>query len=397
MAPDLAEALVHIDDIVAAQADADWVEVSRHLAPLRRHLLLKGRAGNWAPASPKTTIRSLRDAYGAQLEGWVKEGIDLDLDRHVARVVVPALLRIYTSAAESYEHTKRQRWALDFDDLEVTALQLLTTDTDARTYWQQEVEALLVDEFQDTNGRQRDLLQALNGDGRKLFVVGDGKQSIYRFRGADVTVFRQEREAIEADGRAYALATSYRAHRPLIDCLNALLRPVLGEEDPTRPYVEPFAALAHYRDAPAEGLQPPYVELQLCVGSKSGGALDRAAQAVGARLAELVEAGEITLEADDEESGGRSSRPLDYGDIAILCRASTSFPAYENALEAAGIPYLTIAGRGFYDRPEVRDLINALGALADPTDDLALTGLLRSPALGVSDMTALSLARDTTH
>ena len=387
LVPDLTEALTHIDTIATAQAAGDWAEVSRHLAPLRSHLLLKGRQANWDTVSPKETIRRLREQYDARLEDLVKKGIDLDLDRRVAREVVPALLRFYVRAAETYTHVKQQLRALDFDDLEAIAVQLLEEDADARAYWQQEVQALLVDEFQDTNGRQRDLLRALSGAGHKLFVVGDGKQSIYRFRGADVTVFRAERQAIEADGTGLQLATSYRAHRGLIHCLNTLLRPVLGDaEDPERPYVEPFSELAPYRDAPAGGLQPPYVELHLAVGSKSDGALDRAAQVLSARLAELVEAGGITLEVEDEESGGRTSRLLNYGDIAILCRASTAFPAYENALEAAGIPYLTIAGRGFYDRPEVRDLVNALGALADPTDDLALAGLLRSPALGLSDM-----------
>ena len=83
--------------------------------------------------------------------------------------------------------------------------------------------------------------------------------------------------------------------------------------------------------------------------------------------------------------GRRVTRPLSYGDVAILCRASTSFAAYEDALERAGIPFLTVPGRGFYGRPEIRDLLNALSALADPTDDLALAGLLRSPVCALSD------------
>ena len=78
-------------------------------------------------------------------------------------------------------------------------------------------------------------------------------------------------------------------------------------------------------------------------------------------------------------------RPLSYGDVAILCRASTSFGAYEDALDRAGIPYVTVAGRGFHERPEVRDVLNLLQALADPDDDLALAGALRSPVMGVSD------------
>jgi len=121
------------------------------------------------------------------------------------------------------------------------------------------------------------------------------------------------------------------------------------------------------------------VELHLTVGSKAGGALERAADALAARVRELVEGGEVQIEVEGQLV------PLDYGHIAILCRASLSFAAYEDALERAGVPFLTVAGRGFYTRPEVRDLLNALQALADPTDDLALTGLLRSPAMALSD------------
>jgi ATP-dependent helicase/nuclease subunit A len=390
---DLRTALTHWDAIEAARQAGNWIEVSRHLEPLRDGLKLKGRKANWAPAEPKTVIREVRDVYEEQVASFVKDGIDLALDRRMAQEVVPALLRLYDRAVAHYERVKRTQQALDFDDLEAAALDLLRTHPDVQTYWQGQIRSLLVDEFQDTNGRQRDLLRLLNDDAGKLFIVGDGKQSIYRFRGADVSVFRAEREAIDARGASFALATSYRAHRALVESLNALLRPVLGVENPSRPYVEPFAALQHVREAPAAGLTPPYVELHLAVGSKSDGALDRAAQALAARLAARVESQDITLAREDPEDGEPETRPLNYGDVAILCRASTSFAAYENALEAAGIPFLTVAGRGFYDRPEVRDVLNALQALADPTDDLALTGLLRSPAVGLSDMALYRLRR----
>ncbi|MCL7455412.1 MAG: hypothetical protein M8467_20445, partial [Anaerolineae bacterium] len=92
--------------------------------------------------------------------------------------------------------------------------------------------------------------------------------------------------------------------------------------------------------------------------------------------------------------GQGKTRPLGYGDVTILCRASTSFGAYEDALERAGVPFLTVAGRGFYGRPEIRDLLNALQALADPTDDLGLAGLLRSPAFGLSDAAVYHLCQE---
>ena len=121
-------------------------------------------------------------------------------------------MRLYDYALAAYTRLKEDRRALDFDDLEAGALALLRDHPAARARWQAEVRALLVDEFQDTNARQRDLLALLNGDAGKRFIVGDGKQSIYRFRGADVTVFRAARREIADQGKAFTLDTSYRAH-----------------------------------------------------------------------------------------------------------------------------------------------------------------------------------------
>ncbi|MFP4345845.1 MAG: UvrD-helicase domain-containing protein [Anaerolineales bacterium] len=394
LVPYLREALVCWDAIEAARREGDWAAASVHLAPLRESLKQYGRKGNWAPADPKALIKALQELYDEQLKSVVGKGIDLRVDRELALVWVPALLRLFERALEHYRRAKRERQGLDFDDLELGALRLLESHPEVCEHWRATVNALLVDEFQDTNGRQRDLLARLNGDQGKLFIVGDGKQSIYRFRGAEVAVFRQTRREIAAGGRAFELATSYRAHRALLEALNALLKPVLGEEeDPERPYVEPFARLEPHRESPAAGLVLPYVELRLALGSKSDGALLQAARILAARLVTLVEREDIRVEERDPDTGEPCARPLDYGDVAILCRASTSFAAYEQALEEARIPFLTVSGRGFYDRPEVRDLLNALQALADPTDDLALAGLLRSPACGLSDAALYYLCR----
>jgi len=349
-------------------------------------------------AEVKDAMRALRQAWG-RAEAWASLSLT-EVDEALIACYA-ALYALYRHASERYAELKRGRPALDFDDLEAGALRLLREHPAARAYWQGEVAALLVDEFQDTNARQRDLLDLLDPGAGKLFLVGDGKQSIYRFRGADVTVFRQKRAQVATTGQSYDLATSYRAHRGLIGALNALLAPVLGTPDAARPYVEPFAPLVHDREAPAEGLDPgavqaqhggraggapAYVELHLALGPKRGGALERAAAALVARLVDLVESGGVRVSETDPDDGQTVVRPLGYGDIAILCRASSAFPAYEDALETAGVPFLTVAGRGFYDRPEVRDMLNALQAIADPTDDLALVGLLRSAACQLTDM-----------
>ena len=293
---------------------------------------------------------------------------------------IPLLRQMFTFANARYSASKRERNALDFDDLESGALALLQAETSVRAYWQAEIGAILVDEFQDTNRRQRDLLHLLNGGKGRLFAVGDAKQSIYRFRGADVTVFREEQQRIERDGGAVlTLDTSYRAHRALVEALNDLLRPVLGEEDQGSPWVQPFSPLKYRRENRGPGFASPDIELLLTVGSKGSGALARSADALVERIVNLVESKDLRV----TENG--HSRALSYGDIAILCRASSSFAAYEDALEGR-VPFLTVAGRGFYGRSEVRDILNALQALADPTDDLALAGILRSPSFALSDV-----------
>jgi ATP-dependent helicase/nuclease subunit A len=300
-----------------------------------------------------------------------------DGDRALAALQQP-LATLVTRARMLYRQRKQTRQALDFDDLEQMALALLRGNEEVRAYWQQQLGAILVDEYQDTNDRQRQLINLLSGGNGNLFIVGDGKQSIYRFRGAEVAVFREEQERIlHAGGSAHELATSYRPHARLLAALNEMLPAVMQETvSAGEPWRVPFAPLQHHREAAQFDLAGPFVELELAVGNKDE-ALPRAAAACAARIERLTARHE----------------GLRYQDVAILCRSSTSFAYYEDALEARGIPYQTIAGRGFYDRPEVRDLLNALQAVLEPAGDLALYGLLRSPVIGYDDADLYRLRR----
>jgi ATP-dependent helicase/nuclease subunit A len=348
-----------------AQTTAERVEHLNRLGQINRQ---GGSAKAWPGgkaqlAEVKEALRTLRSAWDANYK--VLQLACGEQDDQLARLL-PLLRQLFSTAVEKYRAMKAQRNSLDYDDLEKKTLQLLTTYPPARDYWQSVIDTIMVDEFQDTNQRQAELIQHLKGQTTRLFLVGDAKQSIYRFRGADVSVFRRKESQAKNVCR---LETSYRAHRDLVVTLNNLFRPVLGEPAPNTPdYVEPFSRLIPWREAPAQGVTSPYIELHLAIGSKSSGALDRAAAGLALHLRQLL--------ADTD---------LTPADIAILCRSSTSFAAYENALEAAGLPFLTVAGRGFYHRAEVRDVLNALQALTDPTDDLALAGMLRSPVFGVSD------------
>ena len=364
----------------SARAAGDWDTALTALFAMRRNGM-SGSAGKVGAA--KDAVKLLRDTYDETLNAWLGGAKSADvpprwsLDAQIADAL-PLVRRIYNQALSEYQRLKDERQSLDFDDLEAGAVRLLTQQETVRKRWQSEVQAVLVDEFQDTNERQRQIVYALSGfrsalDASRstLFVVGDAKQSIYRFRGADVTVFRRVQDDVRSSGgQAVEFNLTFRAHEPLVETANKLLDSILGAEDPGRPYAVPFAPLRAYRKSPREGARKPFVEFCLGVGETADEGRSRTASALAARLIRL-----------------RDEEQIEWGDVALLFRASAAFGVYEDALERAGIPFVTVAGRGFYDRPEIRDILNALVAIADPSDDLAMAGLLRSPAIGLSDAT----------
>ena len=325
----------------------------------------------------KDAMRALRDHYDSVLAPWLgganaKDPPPDPLVETALLETAPLVEQVFKQVLAVYRTALDEQSGLDFDDLEAGAVALLRIPA-IRAYWQQETAAVLVDEFQDTNARQREIILALCGEqpGR-LFVVGDARQSIYRFRGADVTVFTGLQDEIKRQGGlAIDLERTFRAHPELLQAAGALLAGIMGiEPDPQRPYHIPYAPLVSERRTARPGMQAPFVECILAAGEGAAAARPAAAQALARRLVELKNAGEIRA----------------WDEVALLFRASTTFPLYEQALEDCGIPFVTVAGSGFYDRPEVRDLLNILRALADPWDDQALAGLLRSPAFGVSDV-----------
>lgn len=368
----------------------NWDTALETLSQLRKAISTGGRKGNWQAddlTAARAAMKELRAYYDAELKpliGGNPPKVRWALDEQAA-AAAPALDALIAQTLQEYQTLKDEQQALDTDDLEGRAAQLLAENERVRARWQHDTRAvLLVDEFQDTNERQRQIVYALSGfDNARLpksiqtsevsglFVVGDAKQSIYKFRGADVTVFRQvQADIAAAGGLLLDFDLTFRTHKPLLDSINALLALVLSEdENPARPYEVPFAPLRAYRQTPkSEAVAAPYIEFIIGLGEDATSGRGAAAGALAARLQEL-----------------QTQEEFEWGDMVLLFRASTAFDVYEDALEAAGIPFVTVAGRGFYDRPEIRDLLNALAAIADPSDDLAMAGLLRSPAIGLSD------------
>jgi ATP-dependent helicase/nuclease subunit A len=360
----------------AALAQDQPVEAAQALFKVRRTQMRLniGKKGCRA----KEAVKALRDSYDQALNDWLggSDGKDPPPDPALEQIlleIAPLLAQLFQQALDLYRAQLNGMSGLDFDDLEAGTVRLLQNPA-IRARWQQEVAAVLVDEFQDTNARQREIILGLSGDEKpgRLFVVGDARQSIYRFRGADVSVFTGlQAELKQQGGLSINLDRTYRAHPALLNCMGALLEPVMGSApDPQRPFLIPYARLIPERSASLDRVKAPYVECILAAAEDAEAARPAAARALAQRLSELNQSGEIQS----------------WDEVALLFRASTTFPIYEQALEDSGIPFVTVSGTGFYDRPEVRDLLNMLRALSDPWDDLALAGLLRSPAFGISDV-----------
>ncbi|MCB2192393.1 MAG: UvrD-helicase domain-containing protein [Deltaproteobacteria bacterium] len=289
-----------------------------------------------------------------------------------------------------------RRTALGFDALLILARDLLRDFPEVLAQCRDRWRAVLVDEYQDVNPVQNQLVELLAGLGHDpapqaeapdLLVVGDRKQSIYAFRGAEVAELAGMAARLEAgEGRVEPLGLNWRSHPGLVEFFNRLFEQVLipgpGEQQAPQAYVKYGP---HDRQEPCgekEG-EPEEVVVELVdcqsllTEDKPSAAAQRAveAQALAAYLRKLFEEGRY--------------HP---GQVAVLLRKLTQVGVYEEALRRAGVVFYTVRGRGFYECQEVSDLAHALGAVLDPSDEIALAAWLRSPMVGLSDESLLALA-----
>jgi ATP-dependent helicase/nuclease subunit A len=279
--------------------------------------------------------------------------------------------------------------AIDFTGLELAARNLLR-DTDAGERVRRQIKFVMVDEYQDTNSLQNEIVMLLVGDppGNRLFIVGDVKQSIYGFRGAEVEVFRGAMDRARGSGGRAGLENlgkNFRSIDPLVELTNTVFSGTLQEI-----WSEDAAA---FRGMPETS--PPRTELHVVTHGKSELAPASLAEAdlVASRIARMVECGEQLVCEHDRKTGELvGTRPVRYKDIAILLRTTSRLENFEAALDRKNVPYYVVDGRGFYGRPEVAWIINMLRAVDDPFDDAALAAVLRHPVFGLSDESLLRLA-----
>ncbi|MCC7086503.1 MAG: UvrD-helicase domain-containing protein [Pirellulales bacterium] len=302
------------------------------------------------------------------------------------------LLSLAATALGNYDARKQELAWLDFNDLLIRARDLLIDPAHAELQQRlaSQTRLLLVDEFQDTDPVQVELIKALCGpqlhEG-KLFFVGDYKQSIYRFRGADPSVFRQLQRETPEPGRL-PLTENFRSQPAILAFVNALFCEALSSAgDPAMQYVPLRANRGQVTAIPAvEFLWSVCTDLKKSDAGAKAEARRREAEQIARRIQQMLESGELLVR---NATAGEEPQPhvVQPKDIAILFRALSDVQYYEDALRRWNIDYYLVGGHAFYAQQEIFDVVNLLRSLASQADEVALIGVLRSSIFSLTDET----------
>ncbi|KKN30982.1 hypothetical protein LCGC14_0828490 [marine sediment metagenome] len=300
---------------------------------------------------------------------------------------------------DRFRDYKRASAQLDFDDLIHAARDMLRDHEDVRQALGRRYQRVLVDEFQDTDPLQSEIFWRLCGDPGEgggdwttfriragaLFLVGDPKQAIYRFRGADVGAYVQARTAFSAqdtDGLV-SISTNFRSCGSILTFVNERFEAILSADGQPG-----FTGLDPFHGDPAGGVC--VAALDVAAADEDGNAKverqrDAEADAVAELCARLIGSHQVI------DRGVGMTRPCQPGDIALLAPTGTELWRYEEALERRGVPVATQAGKGLFRRQEVQDLIALTRLLADRRDTLAFGALLRGPLVGLTEEELLDI------
>jgi ATP-dependent helicase/nuclease subunit A len=286
------------------------------------------------------------------------------------------ILAIVKDYQEIYSREKSRLDSYDFDDLLLKSRNLLKNNPMVLKHYHEKFKHLYVDEFQDVNAVQMEIVQLLRGfdedsNGRTLFLVGDSKQSIYKFRSADVMRFESFVDSIEkAGGANLQLKSNFRSTAVLIDVFNKLFERMFEKEQVNK-YQTTYQELeAGLTENSSEKTSVDIIEMTNTEARYE-------AQRIAWKIHELLQ--------NPEEN-------ISPGDIAILLRTTTKLSELETEFKRANIPYRVIGGKGFYLQREIWDVAVYLKTLWFPEDNYATVALLRSPLCALSDQTLFDLS-----
>ena len=405
----LTKSAAHIDEALITERSSEDRLTSLDLGLLRKSVV---------PKPSKALAKSLGEdgqarliALHQRLSAWLLD-IQDQFRRRRTLTLSHAWYRAGTRLLDHYQRLKIEQRVLDFSDLEWKAYILLNHADHAQ--WvqyklDQRIDHLLIDEFQDTNPTQWHLIFPLlqelaSGESqgpRTAFLVGDAKQSIYRFRRAEPALFPAAQQWLRRQLHAvdHALSASWRSSPAIIEFVNRIFG-----KDPLRAQLAEFSEHSTHRDALWGRVEiMPLITGEDAVQSSPAGFRNplqrprelvpdsrhrKEGDAIASRIHDL-------LQQTTTVGEGSAARPLRYDDIMILVRNRTHVHSYEEALRAAGIPYVTASRGTLLDCIEISDVVALLQILIIPYNNLSLATVLRSPLFDCSDEDLMTLAAES--
>lgn len=364
------------------------------LLPRGGHVIprYKSRVGYWSRSAGKIDGPQLSAIGKDHYERCVK--LFADTMGAIADTLLAHFFGETDELVGAFESFKRNAAVLDFDDILVRTRRLLQSQDEVRKAVAARYGHILVDEYQDTDPLQSEILFLIAGDPGSaaswdsrhlrrgaLFMVGDPKQAIYRFRRADLKTYLRARSAIEAQfpGNVLQISANFRSGKSILDHVDRVFADRLTKqqggyaaldstvsEDPSR--IQSIAKLTY--EVPPETYVNPIRDLE--------------AKAVADLCASLV--GNVWV----RRSNGDVAR-AEPGDIALLAPRRTQLWRYERALEEKGLPVASQAGKNLYRRQETQDIVSLVRALADSRDTVALGAVLRGPLVGLAERELLEV------
>jgi ATP-dependent helicase/nuclease subunit A len=377
----------------------DYDGIEARLFNFLRHW---GRAKDWKAYYarddfPADDLRERRDALKIRIENFIN---------NVGAELAPRLREELWPVIEEFERLKERAGYVDFLDLLLRARNLIRDDRSIRVELQRRFTHIFVDEFQDTDPLQAEILMLLSADdpgqhdwrkvqpvAGKLFIVGDPKQSIYRFRRADVSLYQEVKQLIIASGGALVdLNVSFRSVPEIQQAVNAAFEPLMQESFTQAQYVELLPSRESRDSQPGLIALPasqPYADYGKIVNYKIEKSLPNDVAAFVNWL--IKESGWTVTERGREDE----YVPLQARHVCLLFRRFRHFAtdvtrSYVESLESFQIPHLLVGGSSFHSREEVEAIRNALTAIEWPDEELAVYATLRGPLFAFTDAELLS-------
>ena len=404
------------EDVLYAHTQAKLTSIRRLttldvVSPATYHLMSRilplrqrsGRQSDWGKdaLSGENACKALK-ALLLELDANVSDSL-----AHARTAALVPLLTALRAFVLNYADERKRQGRAGFHDLLVWARNMLRDNLDARDHFRRRFSHLLIDEVQDTDLIQAEIAmflaeavpsntpvekrpcdwQAITPERGKLFVVGDPKQSIYRFRRADVRQMRRLQERM--GGETLQLVQNFRSQRPVVEWVNTLFGKWMAQDSGEQAEYTP---ITHRWIADTAHPAAPQV---WALGNEADGRIAevrrREATDIATLLHQIVGGQWQILDSDEPVDGSGNERYKDakYSEICILMPTRTALRTLELALDDANVPYRLEGASLFFDTQEVRDLLNCLRAIDDPSDEVSIVAALRSPAFACTDIDLL--------